>query len=637
MPAGQRLLEDLRLRRLRGPNLLDARPLLILEGRCSAPAVRFGPARWRLLAEIARGAPAEWVAKVPGAYWQAAAPEDADSTSDAPGDEASAPERAGRLLTPLFSLLAIALGATVAPDVRLRRASGGRFWLAATAPPLGLGEQAASLLPPLLTALAACAEAATAQERSVGAAALDGVWTACRNLSLHPFAPYLIAAAEARNLSVERLPVSDPRFLRVGEGRRQRRFVGALPPRQGSLAMTAAQRRDYLLRQLHEAGLAPVPSQILQPGAQGELPGGEGRYLLRPLQRAPQEETPKPLEASELAERLAALPADGPPALVQRLPAGVPLRLFLFEGRCLGVASLPLGAAAPPPAVLPPDVHRMALDVATVTGLALASLDIVLAPAEEGGAPVMILDLDPEPEPTGHLTASDCRRLADAMVGTSFPADGDGRIQSVTVATADPQPLLSDLERSLRQAGRRVGTALGATAVVEGRVLPGPRPSVLRLLDDRATEVALAAASPESVRREGLPFARSDAALLDWRPDDAAWLAAARLLAAHADCLLLPFDAQPDLLAPPSACRLVAYGREAEVPAWAAAAVCAVEEGEDRRLLLALPGERPPQLLALLPPGSDALRQAASAALLHALKMPAGRPLPAASVAGAKA
>src|SRR5690606_21226896 len=144
-----------------------------------------------------------------------------------------------------------------------------------------------------------------------------------------------------------------------------------------------------------------------------------------------------------------------------------------------------------------------------VTGLAFASLDVVLSPADDGGTAILVLDLDPEPEPTDLLAAPDLRRLAAAMVAASFPAGVEGRVQTATVATSDPAPLLADLECRLRQGSRRVGTAIGRTATVEGRILPGSRPPVLRLLGDRATEVALAAASPDSVRREGLPFARS--------------------------------------------------------------------------------------------------------------------------------
>ncbi len=620
------LLSSFRCRQLGGPSLAAREALLLVDIVPAAAALALTPEAWRGQVAAVRDGLGSDAGGRPEGAWSLA--------------QDYARQGGGIALGGLFGALAAVfvewLGSLAAPRFQVVQEGSESAVLIVPEAPCGVGEVAITIAAALLLE-----GGITGGDSDT---MLGRLRRACDEHALHPFARFLLAEARARDLPMARLAQQEGRFLRLGEGRHQRRFVAAQPAGQGSLAVTLAVRRDVLFSRLGNAGFPLAPFRILTKpdAAEAALAAlGPGPYLLRPLARGTGEPPLPLLGAEALPAAAKALVARQRAAVVQRLPAGTPLRLFVFKGRCLAVHVLgePGGSGsdtAGEPA-LAPDLARLVEELAQVLELDFMSVDLV-SPApwsgSAGATAPCVIDVDPRPEPAAVLTRRQNRRLAGAFIADAFPAGQGGRVTTVTILGAPPAGLGRGLCRALRHLGRMPGLASGGEASVDGRRLPGPRPPAARLLGDRALDIAIAEVAEQAVRQLGLPFERSTISLLFPPPGaEEEWLAVARLLAGTTrGALVLPAMSDPAPLDPPAGLPLIALGRGTAaaapatpfwatpswaVPSWAAASV--TREGEAGSLLLHRPAAQSPVLLGVPSPAGDGALPAAIAAVLQGL------------------
>lgn len=626
MPPLQ-LLSALKLRRTGGPSLLSPERLFLLEATPTAAALDRPAERWDDLLALARRRSGPWSDALPAALWHQARGCAARGGADA----------LCGLLAVLLAIVVRRIGFAPAEGFRLARlGADGGVLLIVSQPPVDLGEDLLVAARTLLEALVE-ADLAEGEEATTRAEAqIESVWRLCDYLAPDRFLGLLIDAARARDLPVERLPVSDRRFLRLGQGRRQKRFLGALPWGQRSVAMTLGNRRDIAMARLRDAGIPIAPLSLVRP----EIPAarlvealGDGPVLLRRAARRRREEPYEALTAVAVAARLAE-GTDGP-TLVQRLPKGQLLRLFVFRGACVEACVLPrpdeaAGEARAFAGTLAPEILRLAAECALLLDLAFMSLDIVAPEPAAGPLPAeaVVLDVDPRPDPLAVMSARQGARLAAAFVAQAFPPGEDGRVPTVTILGPAADGLIAGLADGFRRTGRTPGLIRGAAVEIEGRSLPGPALPGERLLGDRCLEVALAAIEPRGVRQIGLPFERTSVAMIAPPSGDAPGAeAVARLLASTTrDALLLPLAGDPTALGAPSGLRLIAYGAgEAEAP-WASEVVRLLPAGRSDALFIDRPGQgRPRERLAVLPEQAEGAAALALAALLIALELPLDR------------
>lgn len=358
----------------------------------------------------------------------------------------------------------------------------------------------------------------------------------------------ILAAARRRNIPATLLDGADPRFLRLGQGSKQRRCQGLEPETVSAVSRTASSDRFLSKVLLQEAGIPVSLSRVVKTADEAWAAACE---LGLPVAVKPTDGFTDAGVAVNLSTRheidaaIRAAVLIDKSVLVERFVPGSVFRIVVAGDRVIAVSLADAGESREPRAdlshVIHPELaaqavagaHALRLPVAVVEVMAR---DITKRLEEQEGFVLGVRLLDSD-NPCG---PAEQNALAEEVVAAFYPPYTTGRIPVVALLQDSSGATATHLAALLARAGLCAGIAGNSEITIAGRswAPPGESPAerARAIFQSPLVDVALLKLSHAELQREGLGNDVCNVAVVL----DPLLSAVARIT--EAESLVLPFE-----------------------------------------------------------------------------------------------